>query len=1245
MKRKRKGAFTLYFGVVFMSVLLIALSVLDFARMEVYKAQAQRAMELTSNSLITPYDKAFQENYGFFMSPNGKLKEKVQFMLEENFQNGKADYSRSKIKPIAMGPAEVKEQILEYMKFRGPLVAVSKLYSMFSSMESILSNSDNFDERMETEISNADFLEALNNYRYFVQGWTFHEERPEYKYIRDDSSEAMRLEKKTVYSEQPNGLFKSYDIAFPNLNRTNSYFIRSFTDFVNDNPYAPYMNMGDTNLFRNAWDDFDIERYSYAIDHNGTPDAIANLTLHIGYLGSDEAYEHDQIMTMLWKELIDRKENGEEGLEKQIELLDELRYDRFEYEEMDKKTVQDYEDLDIFRLYTNMGYYMTRYMDYYFNRREEELEWDFVVIDTDGMKDLGAFNLALNMDAYYYNSIMDLTEKNFRILTGLKAANKKAKEKLKKVAENLEAYKQQVRKEMTQVAGSDAKDPNYVASVQPKLEDKLEMIQLMEERLQKVQSENKFDENIDLLDQMIKKLIVPIVAPYEEFWDNFDLKSLRYYELPVAHFSDQERRSIPLQQENALKLTRELSQDEMMPEKSFAEIQARSIALAEVTGASFDWYDPDAPLEKPKFDKEGFLKLKAQYDENCRNMHIDFNKEQLFVQTLDSGSGEKPETIAEKGSGSLKDFMKAAGKVFDTLFSFGSGKEISEEEFKKLPSYIYFYGGEDPGYDEGVFEADTGGTDNTKDTGKSSQSWFGAIKNMVKSFKNLAKDPLGTIYVNEYIMTAFHSSVTGVGEYESQINLKFQDKTKYPEKKDLPLEAEIEYVINGDRSDPSNNKSMSNDIIMLRVIPNLLFVLMNSETNALASALASAISAIFPPIYPLVYLVIVVLWAIAESVVDVFVLRSGQRVAFMKTPSEFMLSPSGFPELAKVLAKAAVNHVAEAAKSGISEGLEQMDRYVTELSQRAKDYIKRQADKLANKLGADEVESSMIYEFVNEKYQMVEQAVNDYEKSIDIYVETVVGKYIVKVEKDKAKGILTGETDIQELIEESGSQISKSLMKAVEENADQVIPLINQKLKQELNPNISGSQDILNKLKSDPSIRVGIDKGKDALREKLEQKLEEVVFGPLENEFAEQKDRIKSELQNYLNSQVDLGAEQLQEFIGDSIKDVFSDTPEISKTEQSTSFFKLGYEDYLRIDLLFTPEDAKLMRVLDLIQLREKKQISKYMAGVEMDLGFKIKYLFLPRMIQIAKKQSDAIDLRESDYEWVDFRLRSVAGY
>ncbi len=1205
MGRKRKGAFTLYFGVIFMSVLLIGLSVLDFARMNVYKVQAQRALEITSNSLITKYDKAFQENYGLFMAPSEKVAERAEFLMKENFQVGDLAGADKKFQAVRMNAAEVKEQILEYMKYRGPLIAVSKIYSMFSSLKSISSSGDKFSNRLDTELSNADFLEALNEYRYYVHGWTFDDKEP------DDPE-------KTAYID--------YKYIAQNPKDANGYFVRSFIDFAAENPYAPYIDMNNRSLFRDALADFDVEAYAaqYKESHKWEGDErLKNIYGAANYA----AHVHDQKIAGLLNELKQKRENGEEGLDDKIDALEELGiHDNFP-ESLSGLTDGDYDKYTEMDSLPSLVKYLKYYVQYYEAQTDEEKGQSGTPIDTNLLQYLAYLNGGLNEDARWLERAIRLTEKNYRILEGLKASNKEAKKRLKDVAKYLNDYEASVRHEQANLAGAKEKDPNYVAKTEPMLEDKLEMIALMREKLQKVQAkaDNKFDENIQLLDKMIEKLCLP-GYPY------FVGIKAEYYEM-AASLSDWD---------TALKEMAETFEGKPMELKSFDTFFKNRSKLAKLIN---DKIIPEKISDK--FDKDGFLALQKKYLENCQDMHIDFNKEQLFskAETLSEGT----QKTSQGASGSFKKIMKIAKKIVDDIFSFGSGKKLTDEEYHALPSYQYFHGTADEEPDTDVYGSDTGSSKANKKAAKSSKGWVNGIKNVFESFKRLVQDPLGTIYVNEYIMTAFRSSVTGKGDYKDQINLRFQDKNENPKADALKLESEIEYIISGESSDSANNKDIAGKILMLRVLPNLLFILTDGETNGLASSLATAISAAFPPIYPLVYIVICVLWALAESAVDIFVLRLGQKVAFLKSTGDFMLAPSGIAELIKVFAKAAIDTTANAVKNGINEGLNAIDDYATkkvqELEQHAKDYIKKQVDKIADKVG-DKLKIDEIEEYVVGKYKTVESAISDLEKSIDNYVQAVVGKYLVQVEKFRQEGLDLGLIDKDGLV---NTGITKALEYAAKANlGDTIMPLLKQKLKDALSPTMPSAMEIAERIKEDGLIKPLLDAKKEELRKKMEEKLDEYVFNPINEELKEQKDKLKGEVGNYLNSKVDQGAQELQKYYDENIQSALSEavgSGSVDTTEKANSGFKLGYEDYLRIYLIFTEEDAKMFRILDLVQLRENKQVNDYMAGVRLEVGFNVPYLFLPRLIQIAKKQSSAITVNESDYERVDFRLRAVAGY
>ena len=1199
MGRKRKGAFTLYFGVIFMSVLLIGLSVMDFARMNVYKTQAQRAMEITANSLITKYDKSFQENYGLFMAPSNNLQERADFLMKENFQAGSLSGAEKSFRPVSMNAAEVKEQILEYMKFRGPLVIVSKVYSMFSSFKSITSSGDKFTDRLDTELSNSDFLDALNEYRYYVHGWTFHDDKPDYKYIAQAGD-------------------------------ANGYFVRSFIDFAAENPYAPHIDMANRSLFHDALADFDVDGYAAHFNKSHAWEGGDRLEESSMLDFAMLAAIHDWQIAAYLAVLEEQREAGAEGLDDKIDILKKMGiHDSFpDMEKMVSLSKYDYTEYNDPAKFLSLMKLLEYYVDYYEAQTEEEKAQPVMPIENgnDLFSVLNYINIGLNKDARWLETSNRLTQKNYRILQGMKASNQKAKQKLKDVAKELDDYEAQVRAEKNNLANSQDKDPNYVAKTEPLLEDKLEMIALMREKLKEVRDDGQFDQNVALLDDMIALLCVPSSPSYG---------SVDYYELAADDPEAVLLKDLPNVLSKKMKSTKSLLKER---DRLFNDInKIRN--------------DNDV---QETFDKEAFKDRHQLYLKNCNNMHIDFNKEQLFNRLGDSAEDAK--TGSKKASGSFKKMMNVVKKIFKNIFSFGSGKELSKEEFKTLPSQRYLSGDDEEDGDdkEEALDSDNGSSKGNKKAAKNSKSWLSGIKDVIESFKRLANDPLGTIYVNEYIMTAFRSSVTGKGEYASQINLRFQDKNTNPKADDLKLESEIEYIIAGERSDTGNNKDIALKIMMLRVLPNLLYVFTGSDTTALASSLATAITAIFPPIYPLVYVVICVLWAIAESVVDVFVLRLGQKVAFLKSAGDFLLAPSGFARIAQIFAEAAISGAADAAKKGIEDGIKAMDEFVTEKTEQAKQYITGQVEKMADAIG-DKLKLKEIEEFVSDKYQVVESAVSDLEKSLDNYVEAVVGKYLVMVEKYRAQAEKLGDSNWVKKIDKKGlinslmnSTVMKGLQTAAQGNlGETLMGKLNDKLLAELEPEMPSAAEIIKKLKEDGDIKSLLKDKKDELRKKMEAKLNEVVFDPITKEINEKKDQVKEDVAGYLNTKVEEGADQLQEYYNEHVQSVLTEAAgkNVSTTEKASSGFKLGYEDYLRMYLIFTPEDLKMFRILDLVQLREGKQLSDYMAGVKIEIGFNVPYLFLPRLIQIAKKQSSAITVNESDYERVDFRLRTVAGY
>lgn len=1203
MRRKRKGAFTLYFAVIFMSILLIGLSLVDFARVNVYKTQAQRALEITTNSLMTKYSKPFQENYGFFMSEKGNVSGRADFLIKENFKAGSLKDGTLAVSAIDMNAAETKEQILEYMKYRGPLVVVSKIYTMFSSIKSIISTGDKFSDRLETELSNADFLEALDEYRYYVHGWTINPNDFGYIYIKNDKEAG-----------------------------TNGYFVRAMMDFASDNPYKPHIDMTDGKKFKNDVPKASgLEEYMVHLERiKRSEQSIKDWEEKNRSKLSAVAHEHDQIIKSMYEHLVIMKDGGHQDLDNQMDQLKALAI-HSKFPDITDLKVEDYEYLREDSFIRQMPEYVKKYEYYVRSLPPDErsrytltgAETEWVAICTELNYDLYQLGEGFFYSSYYI-------EKMYEAYTGIQTANAKALDRFNKLSKYLEEYKQYIKKEIQSLNPSQGKeqDADYLATTLPKLEDRLKMAELMGEQIKKIKDKkNLFRENRKLLEQLTKEICIPK-------WMQWSTSGYTYYR-PAYDYEEYDQ-GTPLGDWSAeyVRIYSETS-NKFYPAKKELKDDLRTIEKLEkaIYGLNPAFRNRDFDLEKHK-------KVREEYAENVKQLHVDLSYDQIFSGRKESE--DKTKAKGESAANPFKEALRIVGDMFKQLFDFGTNKKLEEDEVKKLPSYIYKNEGKDMKPDEGAFKAEFGGSKKLKKAGKSLKSWLKAIKDIGESFDRLASDPLGTIYVNEYIMTAFRSAVTGEGEYKDQINLRFQKKELNPKEDKLKLNSEIEYVIGGQSSDKDNNAHVAGKILALRVFPNLLYVLMNTDTNSIVSALASAITAFFPPLYFLVYIILAILWAVIESVVDVFVLRHGERIAFMKMPGEFMLSPKGFAEFAQVLAKIAVNKVQDNLKKAISNTIDDVEQYISDLG---KEYIEKATNELLGYLDKKtEAKQKQIYEYVRNKYGSIETSLASAEASIDNYISSMVGSYAVKAEEARALGREFN------LISKDGlmdSTIKKAVDYTAKANMGTVVTLVNEKL-EKLLPGFKGtSEEMIKIIKDDNLIRQEIKKQLDKLRKAAEEKLTENVIKPLAKDMLVRKEELRGDLESYLNEKIDLGAEKIQKYLDEKIANVLNSDSikSTNTTEKSNSFFKLGYEDYLRIYLFFVAEDEKMFRILDLIQLREGKEVNNYMAGIRFELGLEVPYAFLPRLISIAKKQSSAIDLNEKDYTKATFQLRSVAGY
>ena len=138
-----------------------------------------------------------------------------------------------------------------------------------------------------------------------------------------------------------------------------------------------------------------------------------------------------------------------------------------------------------------------------------------------------------------------------------------------------------------------------------------------------------------------------------------------------------------------------------------------------------------------------------------------------------------------------------------------------------------------------------------------------------------AKDSLSAYFVDDYIMSYFHSSgqESGPGRY---------------------LKGEIEYIIAGKQNEQENVSDVYIKLLELRVALNTLHVLCDSEKKAFAETVGQSFAAMTGGVGAGVYTAIVIgSWALAESFADLNELENGRSVPLIKKKGDWITSING----------------------------------------------------------------------------------------------------------------------------------------------------------------------------------------------------------------------------------------------------------------------------------------------------------------------------------------------------------------
>lgn len=134
------------------------------------------------------------------------------------------------------------------------------------------------------------------------------------------------------------------------------------------------------------------------------------------------------------------------------------------------------------------------------------------------------------------------------------------------------------------------------------------------------------------------------------------------------------------------------------------------------------------------------------------------------------------------------------------------------------------------------------------------------------------------------------------GEYLKE---HFSDYTNKEDGKQGALDYELEYILFGKASDRENLKAAVKKLILLRFVPNYVYIQSDQEMRAEAESVAGTLCTLLavPEITEAAVQVILLAWAYGESIMDLRTLLAGNKVALTKSKETWQLQLSGLLKL------------------------------------------------------------------------------------------------------------------------------------------------------------------------------------------------------------------------------------------------------------------------------------------------------------------------------------------------------------
>ncbi len=369
---------------------------------------------------------------------------------------------------------------------------------------------------------------------------------------------------------------------------------------------------------------------------------------------------------------------------------------------------------------------------------------------------------------------------------------------------------------------------------------------------------------------------------------------------------------------------------------------------------------------------------------------------------------------------------------------------------KQLPSYMVDdtypnkiitkdYTKEDQGYVKGLIELHENNIEMTNTVEKSlgvesskiiegvgfsngafTEKTFAHIYDIADSITDDLESVRDEMYINEYIMTVFHHTVT---DMSNKTNRYFK-------------QSEVEYVLIGTGDESWNANIVKGEILLIRFGMNVLHLYQDAIKNKYALQIATSIAGWTGFGVPLIHTLTMSGWAMGESLLDLDVLMAGDKVPFYKTKKDWQLQPGGIKnailkkvsntsvkvtdrvtdkvnDMIEELIDEAVEQTFEQIYNGVDNGVELISEEILERTEsEKKDMIS------VLKIKIFELAQEKVEMLIRESVEDTEVIINKKKEEIKSEVKNEIQIYRVKAIKEIKLKLNQGKEELEEYLDD-----------------------------------------------------------------------------------------------------------------------------------------------------------------------------------------------------------------------------------